>query len=215
MKAWLRLLKARLLLLCSAGVVIVGLALVAYFLGLVAWQLDTRLATGSWVALPAALVFADRALLHGGDLAPVLAFIPHFKSLFTQLNWAWNPHEVVAQTLNHLHIGVLPGLIGAAIMAAGISGVLRHFALIRIHKRRRKEPVQPALSQRAELSLPDADSAGRREPVIGAIDLAPAPANDAPAPQPALQTTAIVPARFVARPCRTARRRPIRRRAAA
>ena len=215
MKAWLHLLKARILLLCSAGVVIVGVAAVLYLLGLLAWQLDTRLETGSWVALPSALVFADRALLQGGDLAPVLAFIPHFTYLFTQLNWTWNTNEVVAQLLNQLHLGVLPGLIGCAIMAAGISGVLRQRLLIRIHKQRRKEPVQPADRSLAEPSRADAGYDGRREPVIGATDFAPSPANDTPVPQPAAQTAASAPARSVVRPCRQARGRPIRRRAAA
>jgi hypothetical protein len=202
------------LLLCSAGVVIVGLASVLYLLGLLAWQLDTRLETGSWVALPSALVFADRALLQGGDVAPVLAFIPHFTYFFTQLNWTWHTNEVIAQILSELHIGALPGLIGCAILAAGISGVLRQRLLIRIHKQRRKDPVRPAESFPAEPSRPDAGYDGRREPVIGATDLAPSPANDTPAPQPAAQTAAAAPARSVARPCKQARGRPTRRRAA-
>ncbi|HJT62006.1 MAG TPA: hypothetical protein VJ797_10035, partial [Burkholderiales bacterium] len=120
MKAWLRLLKARILLLCSIAVVIVGIAPVLYFLGLVAWQVDIWRDTRAWITLPAALAFADRALLRGGELAPVLAFIPHLPQI-THIDWTWSTHEVVAQILRHLHIGVIPGLLGGAIMATGIS----------------------------------------------------------------------------------------------
>lgn len=189
MKAWLRLLKARILLLCSIAVVIVGIAPVLYFLGLLAWQVDIWRDTRAWITLPAALAFADRALLRGGELAPVLAFIPHLPQI-THIDWTWSTHEVVAQILRHLHIGVIPGLLGGAIMATGISSGLRQRILIRIQKQRRKEPVQPLVE-------------GRREPVIGAVADAPLPANDT-----AEGTRQL-------RPCRQARGRLVRRRAAA
>lgn len=164
MRAWLRLLKARTLLLCSAGVVILGLAPVLYLLGLLAWQVDTHLETGSWIALPAALVSIDRALLQGGNVAPVLAFIPHF-------DWAWSANEVVAQIMSTLHIGLIPGLIGCGVMAVGVSGVLRQRVLIRIHKERKKDSVRRLDNYRREASRADAGD-GRREPFIGADDFA-------------------------------------------
>jgi hypothetical protein len=145
MRAWLRLLKARILLLCSAGVVILGLAPLAYVVGLVAWQIHTRLETGAWIALPAALLFADRA---------PLPFIPH-------LDWTWRTHEVVARILSELHIGVIPGLVGCAVTAVGISSLLRQRILIRIQKERKKNPIQ---------RLDDYRSEGRREPFIGDVD---------------------------------------------
>jgi hypothetical protein len=197
MKAWLRLLKARLLLLCAIAVVIVGIPPVLYLLGLVAWQVDIWLDTRAWITLPAALAFTDRALLRGGELAPVLAFIPHLPQL-TVIDWTWSTNEVAAQILRHLHIGVLPGLVGCAIMTTGISTVLRQRVLIRIHKQRRKEPVQP---------LDD-----RREPVIDGVSFAPPPANDTPAPQPA--DSSVERTRQL-RACRQARHRPVKRRAAA
>lgn len=165
MRAWLRLLKARTLLLCSAGVVVLGLAPVLYFLGLVAWQVDTRLETGAWTALPAALVSADRALPQAGNVAPVLPFIPHF-------DWAWSSNEVVAQILSKLHIGLIPGLIGCGVMAVGISGVLRQRTLIRIHKERKKDRVRSLDNYRRETRRADAGDDGRREPFIGAGDFA-------------------------------------------
>ena len=163
MRAWLRLLKARILLLCSAGVVMLGLAPVLYLLGLLAWQLDTWRQTRFWIALPAALVFTDRALLLDVNLAPVFAYVPHFDG-------AWNTNEVVAQLLSRLHLGLIPGLIGCAIMAVGISSALRQRVLIRIHKDRKKNPVRRLDNYRREASRADAGQDGRREPFIGATD---------------------------------------------
>ena len=184
--------------------VIAGIAPVLYLIGLVAWQVDMRLDTGAWIALPAALAFAERAPLYAGELAPILAFIPHFTQL-THIDWTWASHEAVAQILRHLHIGALPGVLGCAMLAAGISGVRRQAVLIRIHKQRRKEPLR---------TLDDP----RREPVIGPVDFAPAPANDTAAPQAAGQTpemSARDTTNRQPRTCRQTRGRPTRRRAAA
>ena len=201
MKAWLRLLKARMLLFCSIAALIVGIAPVLYLFALVAWQVHIWLDTGAWITLPAALAFTERALLRGGELAPVLSFIPHLPQV-THIDWTWSTHEVAAQILRHLHIGVIPGLIGCAVMATGISSVLRQRVLIRIHKQRRKEPVAPPAGFDA-----------RREPGIGAVDFAPSPAtNDTALSQPAgsgLERTRQL------RACRQGRSRPVRRRAAA
>jgi hypothetical protein len=211
MKAWLRLLKARILLLCSMAVVIVGIAPVLYLLGLLAWQVDLWLDTRAWITLPAALAFTDRALLRGGELGPVLAFIPHLPQL-THIDWTWTTNEVAAQVLRHLHIGLIPGLIGCALMTTGISTVLRQSVLIRIHKQRRKDPVQPLDNRVTEASRADVGFDGRREPVIDAAGFAPSPANESAAPQPAdssLERTRQL------RACRQARGRPVKRRAAA
>jgi hypothetical protein len=211
MKAWLRLLKARILLLCSMAVVIVGIAPVLYLLGLLAWQVDLWLDTRAWITLPAALAFTDRALLRGGELGPVLAFIPHLPQL-THIDWTWTTNEVAAQVLRHLHIGLIPGLIGCALMTTGISTVLRQSVLIRIHKQRRKDPVQPLDNRVTEASRADVGFDGRREPVIDAVGFAPSPANESAAPQPAdssLERTRQL------RACRQARGRPVKRRAAA
>jgi hypothetical protein len=211
MNAWLRLLKARTLLLCSIAVVIVGIAPVLYLFGLVAWQIHIWLDTRAWITLPAALAFTDRALLRGGELAPVLTFIPHLPQL-THIDWTWSTNEVAAQILRHLHIGVIPGLIGCALMATGISTALRQSVLIRIHKQRRKEPVQPLDNRVTEPSRADVGFDGRREPVIDAVNFAPAPANDTATPQPA--ESSLERSRQL-RACRQARARPVKRRAAA
>jgi hypothetical protein len=224
MKAWLRLLKARILLLCAIAAVVVGIAPVLYLLGLLAWQVDIWLNTRAWIALPAALAFSDRALLRGGELAPVLAFIPHLPQL-TLIDWTWSTNEVAAQILRHLHIGVIPGLIGCAMMTTGISTVLRQRVLIRIHKQRRKDPVQPLDDRVTQPSRADVGFDGRREPVIDAAGFAPSPANDTAAPQPAAQTAEMpggssdtdssLERTRQLRACRQARARPVKRRAAA
>ena len=161
MTPWLHVLKARFLLLSSVGVVLIGLALLAYLLGLVAWQVDMHFKTGSWIAIPAGLACVDRAPLQGGNLAPVLAFIP-------QLDSTWTTHDVVWRLLSKLHIGLIPGLIGFGVMAVGISSLLRQRTLIRIHKERRKAPVKRLDNHRHAASLTAAAAHGRREPFIGA-----------------------------------------------
>ena len=165
MKAWFRLLKARTLLLLSAGVAIVGLVPVLYLLGLVAWQFSVRLEGGPWVALPTALMFTDHALLQAGKVAPVLAYIPQLP-----FDWAWTTHEAAVWILGKLHVGIVPALIGCAIMAVGISGVLRERVLIRIHKERKKDRVRRIEDYRREAGRTDAADDGRREPFIGAAD---------------------------------------------
>lgn len=149
------------LLFCSLAVVLIGLAPLAYLGGLLAWQIDMQLKTGTWIALPAGLAFVDRALLQGSNLAPVLAFIP-------QLDSTWTTHDVVWRVLSQLHIGLIPGFIGFGVMAVGISSLLRQATLIRIHKARRKAPVKRLDNHRHAASLTAAAAHGRREPFIGA-----------------------------------------------
>jgi hypothetical protein len=151
------------LFFCSLGVVLIALAPLAYLVGLLAWQIDMQLKIGSWIALPAGLAFVDRALLQGGNLAPLLAFIP-------QLDSTWTTHDVVWRILSELHIGLIPGLIGFGVMTVGISSLIRQRTLIRIHKERRKAPVQRLDKQRRE-AKPVSDER-RREPFIGAGEVA-------------------------------------------
>jgi hypothetical protein len=135
MKAWLRLLKARILLLCSVGVVLLGLVPVLYLLGLAAWQFDLWSQTGL--------------------AAPVLASIPRFYR-------PWAPDVVLVQGLSILHVGGIAGLIGCAVMAVGISSALRQRVLIRIHKERRKEArqrLQAGYERRVEPFIGTADVA--------------------------------------------------------
>jgi hypothetical protein len=165
MKAWFRLLKARTLLLLSAGVALIGLLPVLYLCGLIGWQFNARLDGSSWVALPVALMFTDHALLQGGKTAPVLAYIPQL--IVLPLDWSWTTNEVAAAILGKLHVGLVPALIGCAVMAVGISGVLRQWTLLRIHKERKQDRVRRIEDYRREASRTEAGD-DRREPFIGA-----------------------------------------------
>jgi len=155
MKAWFRLLKSRTLLFFSAVVAIAGFIPVLYLVGLVAWQFSALVDTGSWVALPAALMFAD----------PALAYIPQLPR-----DWTWTASDSAAWILSTLHIGVVPGIIGCGVMSVGISGVLRQRVLIRIHKERKKDRVRRIEGHRRGANRTDAGE-DRREPFIGSTDM--------------------------------------------
>ena len=140
MKAWLRLLKARVLLLCSVGVVLVGLVPVLYLLGLAAWQFDLWFRTGL--------------------AAPVLASIPHAYR-------PWAPNVALVQGLSILQVGGIAGLVGCGVMAVGISSALRQRVLIRIHKERKKEArqrLQAGYERRLEPFIGATDLAGNTAP---------------------------------------------------
>ena len=131
------MLKARILLLCSVVVVLVGLGPVLYLLGLAAWQFDLWYETGV--------------------VAPMLASIPSFYR-------PWPPSVVLVQGLTILHLGALAGVIGCATMAVGISSALRQRILIRIHKNRKKEARWRQYEQRSEPFIGAADVAANTAP---------------------------------------------------
>jgi hypothetical protein len=167
MNAWFPLLKARMVLFFAAVLVVAGLLPVLYFVALFVWQLGTLFLAGSWVALPATLLFSDHALLAAGKAAPVLAFIPEFP-------WAWlmNPdallpvHQAVAWMLGGVHVGIVFALIGLAVMAFGALGVLRQKAVIRAHQQQEEDRLRRMRDYRQEGGGPGAFE-GRREPFIG------------------------------------------------
>ena len=147
-------------MLLSLGIALVGLVPVLYLVGLVAWQFNAGIAGGSWVALPAALMFADHALLQGAKVAPVLPYIPQLPT-----DLAWTTQEAAAWVLSRLHVGLVPALIGCVIVAVGISSVLRQRALIHAHKERKKDRVRRIEDYRREASR--AQEVERLEPFIG------------------------------------------------
>ncbi len=152
MKAWFALLFA-------AVVVIAGVMPVLYCVALLAWQVSVLAQTGSWVALPATLLFSDHALLQGGKAARVLAFIPQ---------WPWAAHDTVTWILGRVHVGLVPALVGLAVMALGMLGVLRQRAAIRAGKQRDEDRLRRVRDYRREEDASD----GRREPFIGSGDIA-------------------------------------------
>lgn len=131
------MLKARILLLCSVVVVLVGLVPALYLLGLAAWQFDLWYETGV--------------------VAPMLASIPSFYR-------PWPPSVVLVQGLTILHLGAIAGVIGCAAMAVGISSALRQSTLIRIHKNRKNEARQRRYDQRSEPFIGSTDLAANTAP---------------------------------------------------
>lgn len=146
--------KARTALVFAMGLTAGGLALVLYFAALFAWQLTAAFqAGGAWVPLPATLLFADQSLLEAGKAAAVLPYIPEFP---------WTAHRSVTVVLERLHVGLLFGLLGAALMARGLLSVSRWTAALRADRQRHADRLRRVADyRRADTSID-----GRREPFI-------------------------------------------------
>lgn len=172
MVAWLRLLKARTLLLFWAALVPAGLALVFYLAALFVWQYSTRLQGGPWVKLPATLLFSDHAALANAKAAPVLEFIPDFHRTWVADPQATAPEQQVALwVLEQLHVGLGFALAGLMLMALGVLGVRRQNARIRLHKQGRGDRARRMQDYQREGRAP-AGLDGRREPYIGPPSIA-------------------------------------------
>jgi hypothetical protein len=153
-------------LLFAVMVVVAGLAPVLYFVALFGWQLTTSIQAGSWIPLPATLLFTEHSLLQAGKAAPVLGFVPEFA-------WPWlmNPdallpvHKAVTSILNRVHVGLAFALVGLPVMALGVLAASRQMAVLRARKRQKEDRLRRARDYRRETSLDALD--GRREPFIG------------------------------------------------
>jgi hypothetical protein len=130
--------------------VLAGLVPVLYLAALFAWQIVMLFQAGSWVPLPATLLFMDHASLQAGKAAPVLAFIPEFP---------WAVPRALAWVLDRLHLALLFALIGLALMGHGTLAVLRQTAAIRLARQRDEDRQR----RRRDYERED----GRREPFIG------------------------------------------------
>jgi hypothetical protein len=151
----------------GAALVIAGLAPVVYLLALIAWQFSALFEAGSWVSLPATLLFTDHSVLQGGKAAPVLPFIPQFP-------WPWlmSPesllplHTVVASLIGRVHVGLAFALAGVAVMALGAQRTRQYVRVIRAEKQRREDRLRRVhdycLDEGRARGLED-----RREPYIG------------------------------------------------
>jgi len=152
--------KTRMVLLFGVALVAAGLAPVLYFAALFVWQVTTSLQAGSWIPLPATLLFTEHSLLQAGKAAPVLAFIPELR---------WTAHDAVVVVLNRLHVGLLPALAGLAVMALGTLSAFRQVAVIRFQKQQYQNRLRRTQDYRREVS-PDAVD-GRREPFISSAGI--------------------------------------------
>ena len=146
--------KARTALLFALGLTAGGLALVLYFAALFAWQLSMLFqAGGSWVPLPATLLFTDQSLLEAGKAAAVLPYIPEFP---------WTAQGWVTVVLERVPVGLLFGLVGVALTAYGLLTLSRQSAALRAQKQRHEDRLRRVADyRRGEISID-----GRREPFI-------------------------------------------------
>jgi hypothetical protein len=167
MNAWFPLLKAKTILVFDVALLAAGLVPVLYFMALFVWQISAIFYAGAWFALPATLLFADRSVLQAGAAAPVLAFIPQFP-------WPWlmSPdsllpvHAAVTWILDRTHVGLVPALVGLAVMPVGALGAIRQMAVIRGGKQRDEDRLRRVQDYRRADFRTDALD-GRREPFIG------------------------------------------------
>lgn len=159
MNAWFpprRASAARAALILSAALVVAGLVPLLYFVGLVGWQVVTLVQTGAWVALPVSLLFSGHSF----------AFIPQFA-------WPWlaSPdsllpaHAAIVWVVSRVHVGLVFGLAGLALGAAGVIGVLRYRAVIRARRHAREDRQRRVRDYRNDHSAaPTVDE--RLEPFI-------------------------------------------------
>jgi hypothetical protein len=139
--------------LSSAVLIVTGLVPVLYFLALLAWQFSVAWQT-KWVALPLTLAFSDHALLAAGKLAPVLPFIPEFP---------WKANPTVAAILDKVHVGLIPALVGLALIGLGLLGAYRR----NLAERRRRQSEEDRSRRVQDYQRDGTDSIdGRREPFI-------------------------------------------------
>jgi len=147
MNTWFPLLRIRTVLVSGVALVVAGLLPVLYFVALLVWQIISFFQAGSWVALPATLLFKQHSL----------PFIPEFP---------WAGHQAVALILDRLHIGLVFALVGIALMALGALSALRQIAVIRARKQREEDRVRRVRDYRREDNrIAPIDE--RMEPYIG------------------------------------------------
>ena len=167
MKTRSSLLRTKIGALAGVSLAILGLLPVSYLVALLAWQFSALFETGSWVALPATLLFTDHSSLQSTKASPALEFIPQFP-------WPWlmNPesllpiHNVLISLLGRFHVGLVFGLLGVAVIAIGVRWLRQHMSALRIVKQQRLDSLRRVQDYRLDEQAFD----GRREPYIGTGD---------------------------------------------
>ena len=132
----------------AQALVILGLAPMAYALGLVGWQVWHWLQTHAWAALPARLL-VDPAARQAPQLAAVAPYIPG-------IDWGWANHpqvlilpgRVLGVLLDRAHVGVIAVLVGWAIIALGRSIVARQAEILEWQDRQRADRLRRAAQYR-------------------------------------------------------------------
>lgn len=138
----------RLTRLLAQALVILGLAPVAYAIGLVAWQIYNWSTTRAWVALSGRLL-VDPAALQAPALAAVAPFVP-------SVDWAWANHpkvlimlgRVLGVLLDRAPLGLLAVLAGWALISIGRALASRQAEEIAWRERQRADRLRRAAQYR-------------------------------------------------------------------
>lgn len=138
--------KARAARLLGMALVLAGLVSLLCISALVSWQITARVDTGTWVPLPAALLF-------DGQAAP--RFLPEAPAAWVAALRAW---PQLMELLGRMHVGLLFALPGALLGGLGAFMVIRQRDLVRLERQRAEDRLRRVPLYR--------DSA-RREPFIG------------------------------------------------
>ena len=139
---------ARLTRVFAQAIVLLGLAPIAYAVGLLAWQIVNWIHTGAWVGLPARLLVHASALA-APQFAAVAPFLPA-----GEWGWANQPQVLIMQSrvlgvvLDWVHIGVIAALIGWALIALGRSIAARQAEIIEWQDRQRSDRLRRAAQYR-------------------------------------------------------------------
>jgi hypothetical protein len=130
--------KAWTALMFSAALAIAGALPVVCFVAVMAWQIVTLFQTRAWAPMPATLLMPE-------TLLPA--------------------HPAAMWVLDRLHAGVVPALLGLAIAAVGVRGVLRQRAAMRTQRQRTQDRLRRVDDYRRDDAANDTLD-GRREPFI-------------------------------------------------
>lgn len=130
----MRLLKARLVWLSGVSLALLGALPALYAVGLLAWQIATRVLSGPWVPLPVSTIFSSHP--H--------PFLPELPAAWLQGPWLGSPEAQKALTgiLASVHVGYLFAVPGLLLIALGAWIVLRQAAVIEAERRRREDRLR-------------------------------------------------------------------------
>jgi hypothetical protein len=157
-------------LIFSSALIVIGAAPVLYLLVLALAQLFTSIKAGAWVALPLTVLFTEPAVLQAGKAAPLAGLIPNLSAA-----WVAGPDSPVALVwlLNKVHVALLPALLGAPLLVAGVLKMRNRRVAIQVQKERHEDRLRRVRDYQHDDTVGDA--LGRREPFISSRPAAQVP----------------------------------------
>lgn len=142
--------RARALWAFGTGLMLAGLLVLVWALGLLLWQCITWLETSVWLPLPARLAFIDQAQLQAPNLRVVLEVIPELPSAWLSDRDGWRGLQKLAVLLvDRVHIGVPAAALAYCAIAAGNAISLPQVAALHAEKERTNRRLRRAQAYRA------------------------------------------------------------------